>query len=63
MACNSGGDGDDQSGELGEHRAGDKASQLVAIIRTDIAPLLEPQPLITKAEREVILGYDPRTGV
>jgi antitoxin VapB len=46
-----------------ESRAGDRAAQLLAIMRTEIWPLLDPRAPISKEDREAILGYDPKTGV
>jgi antitoxin VapB len=45
-----------------ESRAGDRAAQLLATMRTEIWPMLDPRAPISKEDREVILGYDPKTG-
>ncbi|UQX10223.1 type II toxin-antitoxin system VapB family antitoxin [Candidatus Mycobacterium methanotrophicum] len=45
-----------------EAQHGDRATHLLDVMRTEIWPLLPPQPPITKDEREQILGYDPEIG-
>lgn len=45
-----------------EAQAGDRVTQLLEVMRTEIWPLLPAQPPITKAEREHILGFDPESG-
>jgi antitoxin VapB len=46
-----------------EFRAGDRDGRLVAIMEAEIWPLRELQASMPKADREAILGYDPKTGV
>ncbi|BBZ40252.1 type II toxin-antitoxin system VapB family antitoxin [Mycobacterium conspicuum] len=46
-----------------ESRAGDRETQLLDVMRTEIWPLLTDRSPITKREREEILGYDADTGV
>jgi antitoxin VapB len=46
-----------------ESRVGDRQTQLLDVMRTEIWPLLTDRSRITKREREEILGYDPKTGV
>lgn len=42
---------------------GDREQQLLDVMRTEIWPLLTDHTLISKREREEILGYEPKTGV
>lgn len=46
-----------------EARNIDRGQQLLAVMRTEIWPLLPDRAPITKAEREQILGYGPETGI
>ena len=46
-----------------EVQAGDRGTDLLDVMRTEIWPLLGDKTPITKQEREHILGYDPETGV
>lgn len=46
-----------------EARSIDRGNELLAVMRTEIWPLLPDRAPITRAEREQILGYDPETGV
>jgi antitoxin VapB len=46
-----------------ESRAGDRAAQILDVMRTEIWPLLPDRAPLTKKDREAILGYDPKTGV
>ena len=46
-----------------ESRYGDRAAQLLDVMRTEIWPLLPDRTPITKQDREEILGYNPTTGV
>jgi antitoxin VapB len=42
---------------------GDRAGQLLDMMRTEVWPLLNDRTPISKREREEILGYDSETGV
>lgn len=46
-----------------EARDGERVTQLLDVLRTEIWPLLPDRTPITKQDREQILGYDPDTGV
>ena len=41
----------------------DRTTRLLDVMNTEIWPLLQAQPPITKDEREQILGYDPELGI
>jgi antitoxin VapB len=49
--------------EVTRSRSGSRTDELLDVLRTEIWPLLKDRSLITKAEREQALGYDPKTGV
>ena len=46
-----------------EAQAGDRATHLLDVMRTEIWPLLSDHTPITKQQREQILGYDSETGI
>ncbi|MEE6140631.1 type II toxin-antitoxin system VapB family antitoxin [Mycobacterium sp. 050128] len=49
--------------EITQSRTGNRADQLLDVLRTEIWPLLHDRSPITKPERERALGYDTATGV
>jgi antitoxin VapB len=49
--------------EITQTRTGNRADELLEVLRTEIWPLLPDGAPITKAEREQALGYDAATGV
>jgi antitoxin VapB len=49
--------------EVTQSRRGNRADELLDVLEGEIWPLLKDGSPITKAEREQILGYDPKTGV
>lgn len=49
--------------EITQSRTGNRAGELLDVLRTEIWPLLNDRSPITKTEREQALGYDPATGV
>lgn len=49
--------------EVTQTRTGNRADELLDVLRTEIWPLFPAGSPITKAVRENILGYNPETGV
>ncbi|MBU8820446.1 type II toxin-antitoxin system VapB family antitoxin [Mycolicibacterium goodii] len=49
--------------EITEARRGDRAEELLSVLRTEVWPLVADRSPISKEERERALGYDPKTGV
>lgn len=49
--------------EITQSRTGNRADELLDVLRTEIWPLLRDRSPITKIEREQALGYNDATGV
>ncbi|WP_101953245.1 type II toxin-antitoxin system VapB family antitoxin [Mycobacterium intracellulare] len=49
--------------EITQSRTGNRADELLDVLRTEIWPLLRDRSPITKTEREQALGYNDATGV
>lgn len=49
--------------DITQSRTGNRTDELLAVLQSEVWPLLSDGSPISKAEREQILGYDPATGV
>jgi antitoxin VapB len=49
--------------EITQTHAGTRGDELLDVLRDEVWPLLPDRSPITKAERELALGYDPTSGV
>ena len=49
--------------DITQSRTGNRTDELLAVLHSEVWPLLSDGSPISKAEREQILGYDPATGV
>lgn len=49
--------------EITQARTGDRAEELLSVLRTEVWPLVGDRSPISKEEREQALGYDAETGV
>lgn len=49
--------------EITQARRGDRAEELLSVLRTEVWPLVGDRSPISKEEREQALGYDAETGV